>query len=96
METEIPKPQEYYSDDDVRVLVHDVEGITFLHCYVYHMAPSVMKKLKKLLEEIKEQARSKGFKSLACITPSPKFAKILGGESLLEQDGLEVFRWALV
>lgn len=95
MEIDLPKETEFYLDSDVEVHVHDIEGITFMHCKVNHMSPSVMKRLKNILEDIKEEARGKGFKSLACITPSPKFAINLGGQFLLEEGGLEVFRWPL-
>lgn len=90
---------EIYSDENFDVKVEEQEGIMFLHCDVENFNKSVLKQMKAVMEEIKVAAFCHGWDEIFSYTPNPKFAKMLGGESIdsfrTNNQDYEVMRWAL-
>ena len=90
---------EIYDDGDFNVKVEEQDGIMFLHCDVENFNKTVLKNMRTVFEEIKVAAAYFGWEEIFSYTPNPKFAKILGGESInsFEVCGktYEVMKWEL-
>jgi len=86
--------------EDYKVLLQDVEGYLFLHCYVYNHKPSVMKQLKRLDDELLSWADSEDYDGIHAATENRKMARLIPGAKFIqdvEEHGKTVglFKWEL-
>ncbi len=87
-----------YDSPELTAKLEHAFGETFLHCDVHKPSASVIRKLKELLQAVKEDRESKGvYRPLFSYTQNPRFAKLMGGEYLtdFERDGkhYEIWMW---
>lgn len=87
-----------WENDRFSLLLEDVQGYLFAHCYVYDESLSTIKELKSLVKEVVDWAYSDGYDGVHAITDNMKFAEKTMGAKFLEelnQDGRTygVYKW---
>ena len=91
--------QIYYEDENF-VLAYEIKnGMIAVHCDVSNFKLSALRKGYEVFANFLNFASAKGFKIVCTLTPNPKFAKLLGGESVgkftHEEKEYEVVIWEL-
>lgn len=89
-----------YEDEDGEVREEVFNGVLFFHAEVYNFSPSVYRKIGKVWEDLKNQAKEVGWDFVHAYLENEKFAQKLGGERLATVVGLDgkeygVYRWQL-
>lgn len=97
---EMSNVETVYKDDNFSVVKEEAYGVCFFHCYVDHFNKSVLKTMREVWEDIKEEARKDGWRVIHSYTPNPKFANLLPGAKKINEfeaqgKSYEVIEWDL-
>ena len=92
----MPKRFVVCDTDDFYITVQPVNDVAHIHILVYRWAPSVLKTLYSVFNEMKVALKNKGYVYMATISPNPKFAKLFGGEVIEEKVIDDVYHEAIV
>jgi hypothetical protein len=94
----------FYEDEDFKLdidelILPDLGKCLYVHCDVYTWKLSVLKKLYRVASDVDNYKDALGYDNIITISPNPKFAKLLGGYSIMEMkiDGInyEMIKWEL-
>lgn len=104
MLTETPSRKVFYKDDDFVIETEEyvdsfLGRVLLLHCVVSYWKPSALRRGYSVFTDLQDWAEDNKYTCLMTVTPNPRFAKLMGGETLryLEHDNVkyEVIVWDL-
>lgn len=89
-----------YEDEDFEVKSEILNGVLFYHIYVGDFSLSTYKKMKKVWEELKRNAKDEGWDAIHSYTQNLSFVEKFGGSRIATVVGLTgdeygVYRWEL-
>ena len=72
----------FYKDVNIHVEIEPYEGETLVHCNVYRLSPSIMRKLYTVFVQLQDTLSAQGIYSMRTVSPNIRFCEMFNGEIL--------------